>query len=341
MKRLLAILCLLCIIIGLTGCNTNSDENTDLLQTPNFEKPPVAMGTMVQTDVNTMLSQVNGFQTIRFSFADDLAKSKQTLYDVNSAQAGVVLEENITPLSEIAVHLNLIDFSSLLPLKAEDFKLGDDDKMAYLQNESFSKVYQNGVLTDFCFDLTTKTLIIRLINIASSTSSSSTTYITIEMYMGAKDTYNTSIRMEEYGNNNGTEFIVTMDNTFAFTVKDQELISGVFTQMQDTSISEQMVVDDENGLHVEEKFSAERIRIKTQIRKPNEHYDIMRENTVYQSENTRYPDDAKEIYHAIQTIQWVDGNHRLTENAEGVGTDGQTLKTEQYVIFEEKESNKS
>lgn len=341
MKRFLSILCFLCIIIGLAGCNTNSDDNTNLFQTPDFEKPPVAMGATVQTDVNTMLSQVNGFKTIHFSFAETLSNAKQTLYDVNSAKAGIVLEENIAPLNEIAVHLNLIDFSSLLPIREEDFEISDDGKMAYLKNESFSKIYQNGVLTDFCFDLTTKTLIIRVINITSNTSSSSTTYINIELYMGAKDTYNTSVRMEEYGNNNGTEFVVISDSTFAFVIKNEELVNGVFEQTQDTSIYEQVVIDDDNGLHVEEKFSAERTRVKTQIRKLNGYYDVVRENTVYQSENTQNPDDAKEVYQATQTIQWVDDKYKLTEIAEGLDTDGKTLKTEQYVIFEEKESNKS
>ena len=341
MKRLLAVLCLLCIIIGLAGCNTNSDDNTNLFQTPNFEEPPVAAGTTVQTDVNTMLSQVNGFKTIRFSFAEMLANSKQTLYDINSTKAGTVLEENITPLNEISAHLNLIDFTSLLPIKVEDFKMGDHDKMAYLQNESFSKIYQNGVLTDFCFDLTTKTLIIRLINVTSTTTSSSTTYITIEVYMGNKEAYSTSVRMEEYGDNNGTEFVIISNSLLSFTVQDGELINGMFEQTRDTSISEQAVIEDVNGLHMKEKTSAERVEFKAQVRMIDKHYDVIRETVLYQAENTRRPDDAKEVYRATQNIQWIDTKYKLTETAEGVSTDGQPLKTEQYVIFEEKESNKS
>ena len=340
MKKLLAILCLLCLTMGLAGCNTQ-DSTNGVFQTPDFAEPPIAAGTSIVTNIETMLSRVNGLQTIHFSFAETLANAKQTFYDNSSATTGVVLENNVTPFNEIVVHLDLIDFTDLLPLKAEEFELGDNGKMAYLHNEAFSKVYQNGVLTDFCFDLTTKTLIIRVINIASDDTSSSTTYITIEIYMGAKDAYNTSVRMEEYGNKNGTEFIVISNSTLSFTTKDGELTSGVFEQIQDTSISEQIITTTSNGSYVEEKLSAERATINTQIRVIDGRYDVMRTNTVYQAENTQYPDEAQEVYRATQSLQWVNNQYKLTEAAEGVGTDGQALKTEQYVVFEEKEAKTS
>lgn len=329
MKKALTVFLTILIILTLSACSEPTESGDKLYNMSDFSVPPKAVGDTPVISLEDMIQYVNKTEKFKLSFAEYLDSCQQTLYKNKELQNGEELKESIEPLGVLTYIFNENDFSIFLDVKAEDFELLENGKLAKIKEGKGPATYMNSVVTDFCLDLTDAACVIRGMYI-TDTETQSTFFVTLRLKYHDNNKYTLRLLTEDYGLSNNKEHAFISDETLTFVTEQWDVIECNYTCKQDTSLIER---ESESNIT---KQQAERLVTTLTLTQKNNIYHVNRNINMKQSYDSYHPDKAKDIYDVTQVIEFKDDKYLLTETANFKNEQGNLDKMEQFVIFQKK-----
>jgi hypothetical protein len=342
MKKVVTLFVAVLMIFALTACNNDatdtqkpSTSGESLYDMPDFSVPPSASGDTAKFTTQQVLELVNSTKVFSFDFADMLEKSKQTLYETKELKNGKEVEGTVSPLSLITFVLKYIDISSFDVFEASDFEVYDDYKMARMKEAKRPEEFMNCTITDIFLDLTDASLIIRYVYLIDEKNEASTCFYTTRLTYIGENQYKLFVRIEDYGESNGKEYVYITDEMFNFTANDYSIVDGTYACTQKTSLVYETTLPVSNSDKTITTLvkRAEIITVDIDIECENGIYTVDREMIMKQSDESYNPDDATEIYRINQHIEPYNGIYMLTETVKGTDVNNNPVNTTQYVTF--------
>jgi hypothetical protein len=215
--------------------------------------------------------------------------------------------------------------------------LGDNKKMAYFQLNDNDKIFNNNVVTDIAFDLTTESIIVRSIHIIKDTQTNTdgTYYEIVTIKALGENKYKTQMWCGEYVEQSAINYTTIMDETFVFTWQNNRITQGEYVCLQQTAVAESVVNEGAGGaLYLEDRYSAERAKTTATITMQDEKYVINRAVVLETTDKSMDIKDVTETYRATQELRAQGEKYLLTETATGKTEEGGIDTTTQYVLFE-------
>lgn len=335
MRKILILFLCFAMLLTMSACNSNKEDGSALFQQPDFSTPLSAEGDTVITSIDEMIEAVKTTQPFVFTFSKNLDNATQTLYTNQELTQIEKMEDTVSPLGLLNEMQDAFALKDFATLDAAHFTLKEDGKMAVCNEENQPKTFMGCVTYDISFDLTTKTFIFRGVHIIEESNVGANYYVVAKLTFVDENTYKLQLRCEEYGDNNGTEYVFITTESMEFDVENGETTNVQYFCQQDTSVyAEVLTTENDTMIRVDEHKAAERVTINVKVVYTNGEYAVNRAMSMAQTKTSYDPETAQLVYTVKQTIERRDdGSYLMSEIATA-----DTETKSQYVTFVEKKS---